>query len=73
MWEMWTGREPYENWQYHALMHALATEGARVRPPVPGSPDWDLSGPVPPEPAPGVSPSHCQHQALPGTHPKSNK
>ncbi|KAL6769353.1 hypothetical protein ACKKBG_A30675 [Auxenochlorella protothecoides x Auxenochlorella symbiontica] len=53
MWELWTGREPYENLNYHALMHQLAMPDSHVRPPLPGAPDWDVPGEAPPELAPG--------------------
>lgn len=54
MWELWTGREPYEGLNYHALMVQLAHPEARLRPPIPGTPEWegdDVS--APPELAPG--------------------
>ena len=51
LWELWTGREPYEGLNYHALLHQITTSTC-VRPPLPGSPDWELLGePAPPEPA----------------------
>jgi serine/threonine protein kinase len=54
MWELWTGKEPYEGLNYHALMVQLANPEARLRPPVPGSPEWDgEEAAVPPELAPG--------------------
>jgi serine/threonine protein kinase len=55
MWELWTGKEPYEGVSYLQLMMQLADSEARPRPPVPGTPDWDAAGegPPPPELAPG--------------------
>lgn len=54
MWELWTGKEPYEGLNYHALMVQLANPEARLRPPVPGSPEWDgEEATIPPELAPG--------------------
>lgn len=54
MWELWTGKEPYEGLNYHALMVQLANPEARLRPPVPGSPEWaGEEAAVPPELAPG--------------------
>lgn len=51
LWELWTGKEPYEGLNYHALLHQITTS-ACVRPPLPGGPDWEALGePVPPEPA----------------------
>lgn len=35
MWELWTGREPFEGLNYHALLHQMtSTEG--LRPQMPG-------------------------------------
>lgn len=54
MWELWTGREPYEGLNYHMLMLQLANPDAKLRPPVPGTPEWDgPEGSAPPELAPG--------------------
>lgn len=36
-----TGREPYEGLNYHALLLQLSNPDARLRPPIPGTPDWD--------------------------------
>ncbi|KAK9861158.1 hypothetical protein WJX84_004717 [Apatococcus fuscideae] len=38
LWEIWTGKEPYEGLNYHALLHQL-TSVSGLRPPLPGSPD----------------------------------
>jgi len=40
MWELWTGREPYDGLNYHALLHAM-TSCRGMRPVLPGAPDWD--------------------------------
>lgn len=53
LWELWTGQEPYQNVNYHALMHQLTSPGSIVRPPIPGTPEWESSEPSPPELAPG--------------------
>jgi len=53
LWELWTGREPYEGLNYHALLHQITTSNGALRPPLPGKARWD--GEVPPEPAPGWS------------------
>jgi hypothetical protein len=53
MWELWTAREPYEGQSYVSLMLQMADPAACVRPPVPGTPEWEEAGPPPPEPAPG--------------------
>jgi hypothetical protein len=41
MWELWTGLEPFAGINYHALMMRLASPKERLRPPVPGGPDWE--------------------------------
>ena len=44
LWELWTGLEPYADLNYHALMMRLAADratGEQLRPPLPGSPEWD--------------------------------
>jgi len=55
LWELWTGREPYEGLNYHALMIQLTNPECQLRPPVPGTIEWeDLdSAEPPPELAPG--------------------
>ena len=55
MWELWTGREPYEGLNYHMLMLQLANPDAKLRPPIPGTAEWDVGpeGSAPPELAPG--------------------
>lgn len=55
LWELWTGREPFEGLNYHALLHQITSAGVAVRPPMPGTPEWDSTegGEAPPEPAPG--------------------
>ncbi|KAK9835331.1 hypothetical protein WJX81_003108 [Elliptochloris bilobata] len=53
LWELWTGREPYEGLNYHALLHQITTSNGALRPPLPGKARWD--GESPPEPAPGWS------------------
>ena len=54
LWELWTGREPYEGLNYHALLHQITTSSTTVRPALPGSPEWEATGdPSPPEPCPG--------------------
>ena len=50
LWELWTGKEPYDGLNYHALMHQMSSE-ACLRPCLPGSPDWDPA--VGPEPVSG--------------------
>lgn len=55
MWELWTGREPYEGLSYVNLMMQLVDPNTRLRPPLPGSTDWEGEGPPPPELAPGWS------------------
>ncbi|KAL3149146.1 hypothetical protein ABBQ32_001981 [Trebouxia sp. C0010 RCD-2024] len=41
LWELWTGREPYDGINYHALLHQITTSKGLVRPPMPNSPQWD--------------------------------
>jgi serine/threonine protein kinase len=54
MWELWTGREPWENTNFHALMLQLANPELKLRPPIPGSDEWEgPEGSAPPELAPG--------------------
>ena len=54
LWELWTGREPFEGLNYHALLHQITTAGVAVRPPMPGTQEWDAGeGEMPPEPSPG--------------------
>ena len=54
LWELWTGREPYEGLNYHALLHQITTSTTCMRPCMPGSPEWEATGdPSPPEPCPG--------------------
>lgn len=54
LWELWTFREPFEGLNYHALLHQMTSAGVRVRPPLPGTAEWDASdGEAPPEPTPG--------------------
>lgn len=50
LWELWTGHEPFEGVNYHALMQQMTTN-SNFRPAMPGSPDWD--GPVPLAPCDG--------------------
>ena len=51
MWELWTGREPYEGLNYHALLHQITTSNGLLRPPLPDAPDWEFEPLA--EPAPG--------------------
>ena len=51
LWELWTGKEPYDGLNYHALYHQMTTSLKSMRPALPGSQDWDNSSG--PEPAPG--------------------
>jgi Protein tyrosine and serine/threonine kinase len=51
MWELWTGREPYEGLNYHALLHQITSSTKAIRPAIPGNPDWE--GEPLPELAPG--------------------
>jgi serine/threonine protein kinase len=54
MWELWTGREPWENTNFHALMLQLANPELKLRPPIPDAEEWDgPEGSAPPELAPG--------------------
>lgn len=41
MWSLWTGREPFKQVNYHSLLHQMSDPALRLRPPIPGSPDWD--------------------------------
>ncbi|DBA77349.1 TPA: hypothetical protein ACH3X2_000866 [Trebouxia sp. C0005] len=43
LWELWTGREPYDGLNYHALLHQITTSKGLVRPPMPNSPEWEHS------------------------------
>ena len=53
LWELWTGREPYEGLNYHALLHQI-TSSTSMRPPLPGTHDWEAIGEASPtEPAAG--------------------
>lgn len=60
LWELWTGVEPYDGLNYHALLHQMTSNQSMTRPPLPGQADWEAS--YPDEPAPGyqalVSPAH---------------
>ena len=51
MWELWTGKEPYEGLNYHALLHQIMLTNGGLRPPIPNGPKWE--GDNCPEPAPG--------------------
>ncbi len=51
LWELWTGKEPYEGLNYHALLHQITLTGGTLRPTLPNSPKWE--GEPAPEPAPG--------------------
>ena len=51
MWELWTGQEPYAGLNYHALMMRLANPKERLRPPLPGGPDWEGEPASAPQPA----------------------
>ncbi|KAK9790346.1 hypothetical protein WJX73_008358 [Symbiochloris irregularis] len=54
LWELWTGREPYEGLNYHALLHQITTSSAQVRPVMPGTAEWDATGEASPaEPCTG--------------------
>ena len=37
------GKEPYEGLNYHALLHQL-TSVSGLRPPLPGTPEWEREG-----------------------------
>ena len=39
MWELWTGQEPFEGMQLHALLHQL-TGSNRLKLPIPGEDSW---------------------------------
>ena len=68
LWELWTGREPYEGMNYHALLHQITT--TVVRPPLPGTPEWEALGDSsPPAPAPGYS-ALVQVHSPPASAPK---
>uniref|UniRef100_A0A061R4G4 Kinase superfamily protein with octicosapeptide phox bem1p isoform 1 n=2 Tax=Tetraselmis sp. GSL018 TaxID=582737 RepID=A0A061R4G4_9CHLO len=55
MWELWTSLEPHAGVMYANLLHRRMTQ-ANVRPPIPGTRDWDSGeSPGPAEPAPGWS------------------
>ncbi|EFN59213.1 hypothetical protein CHLNCDRAFT_12394, partial [Chlorella variabilis] len=45
MWELWTSQEPYAGMNYHALMMRLASPKEQLRPPLPGSPEWEELAP----------------------------
>ena len=68
MWELWTGKEPYEGLNYHALLHQITLTNGGLRPPVPNGPKWE--GNHCPEPAPGWSKlmERCWHE-LPEERP----
>ena len=51
LWELWSCREPYDGLNYHALLHQITSANGCVRPPLPGSPEWE--GEYIPEVAPG--------------------
>ncbi|KDD71458.1 protein kinase [Helicosporidium sp. ATCC 50920] len=53
LWELWTGKEPYEGQNYHALLHQLSQPNTRLRPPLPQTPEWEDRGGGPRELAPG--------------------
>lgn len=53
LWELWTGREPYDGLNYHALLHQITTSKGLVRPPMPNSPEWEH--PPLPELVPGYT------------------
>lgn len=58
LWELWTGKEPYEGINYHALLHMISTSGGNSRPPLPGTPQWEEfypEEPCDPEPIAGWS------------------
>ncbi|KAK9820412.1 hypothetical protein WJX72_010037 [[Myrmecia] bisecta] len=41
LYELWTGKEPYEGLNYHALLHQMTTSAVAVRPTIPGTPEWE--------------------------------
>uniref|UniRef100_A0A383V2H6 Protein kinase domain-containing protein n=1 Tax=Tetradesmus obliquus TaxID=3088 RepID=A0A383V2H6_TETOB len=51
LYELWALREPYDGLNYHALLHMMSSSKEAVRPPLPGSPEFE--GDAGPEPAPG--------------------
>jgi hypothetical protein len=74
LWELWTGREPFEGLNYHALLHQMTSAGQAMRPPMPGTPEWDSEdGEPPPEPAPGYRAliERCWHER-PAMRPSFN-
>ena len=74
LWELWTGREPFEGLNYHALLHQMTSAGQAMRPPIPGTPEWDSEeGEPPPEPAPGYRAliERCWHER-PAMRPSFN-
>lgn len=68
MWELWTGKEPYEGLNYHALLHQITLTNGGLRPPMPNGPKWE--GEPLPEPAPGWAGlmERCWHE-LPEERP----
>ena len=68
MWELWTGKEPYEGLNYHALLHQITLTNGGLRPPTPNGPKWE--GDNCPEPAPGWTTlmERCWHE-LPEERP----
>ncbi|CAL5222116.1 g4432 [Coccomyxa viridis] len=68
MWELWTGKEPYEGLNYHALLHQIMLTNGGLRPPIPNGPKWE--GDNCPEPAPGWAGlmERCWHE-LPEERP----
>ncbi len=68
MWELWTGKEPYEGLNYHALLHQITLTNGGLRPPTPNGPKWE--GENLPEPAPGWAKlmERCWHE-LPEERP----
>ena len=74
LWELWTGREPFEGLNYHALLHQMTSAGQAMRPPIPGTAEWDYQdGEPPPEPAPGYRAliERCWHER-PSQRPSFN-
>lgn len=51
LWELWTGREPFEGMNYHAILFSMTNAREVLRPPLPGHPEWDDN--YGPELAPG--------------------